>query len=143
MKLHIAILVLLTFFSLNHYKVNQSCQGARKGTFTSIDEKAGTTIIQRNDSIQLEENKTLGIKYLEKLKWIDDCSYVIYEIKVLESKGKISNPSGNFTVSLEQINDSIFEQTVLIEKFNFKHTSTITKVSNNVSNEFKELLKKL
>ncbi|WP_340067105.1 hypothetical protein [Ascidiimonas aurantiaca] len=140
MKKSLLILITLSIFAAKAYS---QCNNIKTGTFISVDSLAGKTTIQRNHSIQLEENETLGIKFIEKLKWIDDCSYVIYEFNVLRNKGKISNPSGNFIVSLEQINDSVFKQTVLIEKLNFKHTSTTIKISDNISNEFKELLKKL
>lgn len=118
------------------------CKGAKKGTFISIDKIAGETVIQRNDSLQLEENKFLGIKYLEKLRWLDDCSYVVYDFKVIKTKGEINAPSGNYNVSLEKVNDSVFNQTVIIEKFNFTYKSTITKINKKTSKEFKKLLKK-
>lgn len=136
-------LLIISLFSVLFTEAYSQCNNIKKGTFISVDSLAGKTTIQRNDSIQLEENETLGIKLIEKLKWIDDCSYVIYEFNILRNKGKISNPSGNFIVSLKQVNDSVFMQTVLIEKSNFKYTSEITKISNDISKEFRELLEKL
>jgi hypothetical protein len=39
---------------------NPKCKGVKKGVFISTDKNLGETIIQRNDTIQLEENKKLG-----------------------------------------------------------------------------------
>ncbi len=119
------------------------CEGARKGTFISIDKITGKTIIQRNDSIQLEENETLGIKYLERIKWINDCSYEVYDIKVMKNEKGLNIPSEVFIISLEQLNDSIFNQTILIKKYNYQHTSKITKISSDFTEEFHRLCESL
>ena len=84
-----------------------------------IDEITGKTIIQRNDSLQLEENETLGIKYLEKIRWINNCSYEVYDIDVLKNENSLNIPTEVFIISLEQLNDSVYNQTVLIKKYNY------------------------
>jgi len=78
---------------------------------------------------------------LERLRWIDDCSYIIYDFKVLKTEGKVELPSGNYNVSIEQVNDTIFNQKIIIEKYGFTYKSTITKINEKTSKEFKELLK--
>ncbi len=123
------------------YRNPACCEGVRKGTFVSIDEITGKTIIQRNDSLQLEENETLGIKYLEKIRWINNCSYEVYDIDVLKNENSLNIPTEVFIISLEQLNDSVYNQTVLIKKYNYQHTSKITKISSDFTEEFHRLCK--
>ena len=141
MKYIFGLLSLFFFFRVENSSV-QICKGIKNGTFITIDKRVGETIIQRNDSIQLEQNETLGIKYLEKIKWINNCSYEVYDLVVVENKQKLRTPSGTFIISLEQLNDSVYNQTTLIEKFNYKHSNKITKISNNTNEEFKRILAK-
>ena len=63
MKYIFGLLSLFFFFRVENSRV-QICKGIKNGTFITIDKRVGKTIIQRNDSIQLEQNETLGIKYL-------------------------------------------------------------------------------
>ena len=100
MKYIFGLLSLFFFFRVENSSV-QICKGIKNGTFITIDKRVGETIIQRNDSIQLEQNETLGIKYLEKIKWINNCSYEVYDLVVVENKQKLRTPSGTFIISLE------------------------------------------
>ncbi|WP_422349043.1 hypothetical protein [Flagellimonas sp.] len=132
------LLPLLLFVSIKSYS---QCDGLEMGTFISIDSIAGTTTIQRLGNVQLEVNEKLGVKAIQKLNWISQCNYSITNMRMLSNKGVIGNPTGNFHVKVEQINDSVFNQTVTIESHDFVHTSIIKKVSDEVSEGFKELLK--
>ena len=73
---------------------------------------------------------------------MNNCSYEVYDLVVVENKQKLRTPSGTFIISLEQLNDSVYNQKTLIEKFNYKHSNKITKISNNTNEEFKRILAK-
>lgn len=117
------------------------CERIWEGTFISSDKITGITTIQRKNNIQLEENKTLGVKYFEKITWLNDCSYEINDVIVIQNDKNITIPFGNIVVTFEVLNDSVFNQTVFIEEHNYKYSSNITKTSNNVSDDFTTLIK--
>lgn len=99
-----------------------TCKDFKKGVFYSVSEKDSfifKTIIIRKDSIQTEEilNKSdtnlskFHRKIHVKLKWINDCDYIV---KFDESKGKIDdiskliNDNGGVKTEMIQIKDKCY-----------------------------------
>ncbi len=127
------LILIISVLTLN----GNNCEGIRKGVFISIDKNFGETIIQRNDTIQLEENKMLGTLFLQKIKWIDKCNYVIYSTKVLKNDANIDMSNKTFKVSFkESQEDNLYHVSVLVKPINFKYESIIKKIRDNVDNNF-------
>lgn len=61
----------------------QSCKSVQLGKFKIHNEKTGVTFISRTDNYQIEENKTLDIKMMFTIVWIDDCTYELRPYKLL------------------------------------------------------------
>ena len=118
------------------------CGSYKTGIFISDDKLAGRTIIQRNDSIQLESNEKLGTILLQKIKWIDDCSYEIYDIRILKNSQKLPIENNKVKVIMDKLKDSVFNVTIFIEALDFKMPMKIKKVRNNLSGDFFEIVKK-
>jgi len=130
-------LILIVSIIIFNGSIN-NCKGIKKGVFISVDKNFGETIIQRNDTIQLEENKILGTLFLQKIKWIDECNYVIYSTKALKNEADLDT-SNTFTVSFKESQEkNIYYVSVLVKSTNFKHESTIEKISDNVDDDFYE-----
>lgn len=129
---------ILTCLSFSPY---YKCEGIKKGTFKTVDEMAGTTFVYRNDSVQIEKNNTLGILLFQKIKWLDDCTYRISSIKAIEDKNNMNLKPGDFTVRLEKVNDSLYNQIVRVESMNFEHTSKTVKISDKIDEKILKLIK--
>lgn len=72
----------------------------------------------------------MGVKVLSKIKWKEDCKYVLYDFVVIENQYNMSLPSDSVFISIEILNDSLYKQTVLLEKSNFLYTSLVSKTDD-------------
>ena len=116
------------------------CKGIKKGVFISIDKNFGKTIIQRNDTIQLEGNKKLGTLFLQKIRWIDECSYIIYETKTLKDDANLEMSNDTFRVTFKESKNNIYDVSVFVESMNFTHESKIEKIRDKVYDNFYDII---
>lgn len=137
MKNSILLLLFLPIISSNI-----KCKGIKKGVFISIDKNLGKTVIQRNDTIQLEQNKKLGTLFLQKIKWIDDCNYVIYKTTDLINEVNLDMSKSTFSVSFKEYKDNIYDVSVLVKPANFKLNMKIEKIKDRVDSDFYDIIKK-
>jgi hypothetical protein len=133
-------LILLIFLST--ISSNTKCKGIKKGVFISIDKNLGKTVIQRNDTIQLEQNKKLGTLFLQKIKWIDDCNYIIYETKDLINEANLDMSKSTFRVTFKESKNNIYKVSVLVEPVNFRLDMKVEKIRNRVDDDFYDIIKK-
>ena len=120
---------------------NIKCNGIKKGTFVSRDENTGTTVIQRNDTIQLEENKKLGTIFLQKIKWVNDCEYIIYDTKTIRDDINLDMSKKTFKVTFKESKNNIYNISVLIEPANFNFDMSVEKISDDVGKDFYKRVK--
>jgi len=121
---------------------NSKCIGIKKGVFVSIDKNFGKTIIQRNDTIQLEENKKLGTLFLQKIKWISDCEYIIYDTKTLKDEAGLDMSKSTFRVTFKESKNNIYDISVLVEPDNFRLDMKVEKIRDEVDDDFYAIIKK-
>ena len=141
-EVFIFLIIVIPVFYIINADSYQECEVLKSGIFVSIDSIAGKTVIYRKDSAQVEENETLRIRYFQKLKWIDECSYQIYSVKILKNDKKLTIPPGNFTITLKKVNDSTYIQNVLIESMNFNYQSEVVKIEDDIDGEYLKILTK-
>ena len=63
---------------------NLDCSGLKTGRFRNTDERYGVTIIERTEKFQIEEDPETGHKLKLEITWIDDCTYQLKPVEVLE-----------------------------------------------------------
>ena len=135
-------LIILLFLSIISSNSNTKCKGIKKGVFISIDKNLGKTKIQRNDTIQLEENKKLGTLFLQKIKWIDDCNYIIYRTRVLKNEANLNMSKSTFRVTFKESKNNMYNVSVLVEPVNFRLDLKVEKIRDRVDNDFYDIIKK-
>jgi hypothetical protein len=133
-------LILLIFLSI--ISNNTKCKGIKKGVFISIDKNLGKTTIQRNDTIQLEENKKLGTLFLQKVKWLSDCEYIIYDTKSLIDEAGLNMSKSTFRVTFKESKNNIYDISVLVEPDNFRLDMSLEKTRDKVDDDFYDIIKK-
>lgn len=80
------LLFLLLLFSLNNETADKSeCDKFREGTFKLDDGENVYTII-RTQNRQLENAQGRGTMEF-KIRWMSDCSYILYDRKVVDGEG--------------------------------------------------------
>jgi len=57
------------------------CTNFRKGKFVSHIADEQNTIVDRNDTIQIETNQITGHIFKARIKWISDCEYELSNIE--------------------------------------------------------------
>ncbi len=72
----------LLFLSLSGFL--SDCKDFRHGTFVLDDHVGNVYTIVRKGNIQTEEDNATGHMSEFKIKWVDECSYVLYDRKVIK-----------------------------------------------------------
>lgn len=130
----IKYLILLLFFmvSIASYsqKQSQDCNKFRTGKFYTITPNLGTTIIERNDSIQVEKNEAVGYYYILKIRWNDDCSYTLTLLENKSSNSNFDPPVENFTMNvlITNVTDSSYQTKANLNGGDYQYGGTIIKI---------------
>jgi len=122
---------LLLLSACNSREKDMKCEDLRTGKFLFHSEVSGTTtIIERNDSIQVETIENTGSVFKARIVWNDACSYdLIYSDSRLRGSDSIAQdimkkPLKTRIIAAE--NDYyIFETTIPGENFFLKDTFKI------------------
>jgi len=134
---NITILLLL----LNSCYFNNLCESSiRDGQFEMITDY-GTFKIERKGNWQIESSEEFQILYLNKIHYLDDCSYEVLRHKVLNS-GILPAPDmkSRGLVEITKIEGNKFYFSSKIINTNVKLDGIMVKTSDNVSNEFNEII---
>lgn len=83
------IAILLTLFLTGFFVQAQKpdCQSVQTGKFKCtimIDTIPMVTLIDRQKKVQIEDDEANGIRMELKIRWTSDCSYELYEPKVIK-----------------------------------------------------------
>lgn len=107
------------------------------GKFESYVNGSTSTIIERYNGFQFESYPEKQKKRLYKLKWVNDSLYIL--------EPTVKKDSVDFNYLNTKI-DSTDSNTIYFTSFkkgvDFRFSSKMIKVGNDVSKEFKEILKK-
>lgn len=82
---YINLFIVLTAISCNS-RQNVHCEQFKTGRFVIQSELDNSiTIIERNDSLQVERNQITGAISKARIKWISDCEYELYFLSSSDS----------------------------------------------------------
>lgn len=103
--------ILLLLLPINFlFTTDVDCTSIKTGKFKLSNDPSGTTMITRTVDEQIEENKDLGLKIRYKVKWIDDCTYQLFEAKIRQGdKSFIGQKSDTLTVNITEVNTSYYK----------------------------------
>jgi hypothetical protein len=97
------ILILLCGVSLVNAQV-PGCKSIHDGKFKMTTKDYGTTLISRSGSKQIEENKKLEFKAVFDVKWINDCTYVLFNKKQIDGRSSYDfQPTDSLYVEIIEI----------------------------------------
>ena len=97
------ILIILFFTSYN-FIVSPNCSDLKTGKFKVKSEENGTVFITRTQNKQIEENEDYRVKIRYKVKWIDDCTYQLYDAKILKGDNNVKrNRTDTLTVNINNV----------------------------------------
>lgn len=63
----------------------KNCKNFKIGTFRYIDDNHPSWIIIRNDSVQIEKDKSTKTEFEGKLEWKSECEYTLTYTKISDS----------------------------------------------------------
>ncbi|MBK6266384.1 hypothetical protein JKA74_15170 [Marivirga sp. S37H4] len=86
------------------------CSNFKTGKFYTDTPTLGRTIIERNDSIQIEKNIEVGYHYVLQIEWEDDCTYKLTLIDNKSTNPKFSPPTPSFVITtrITQVNENSY-----------------------------------
>lgn len=78
------------YFALSSFLfASFDCKDFQQGTFKLDDHKGHVSIITRDATKQIENNNSDGSIIEYKIKWTDDCNYILSDRKVVKGEYKI------------------------------------------------------
>ncbi|NJB71163.1 tetratricopeptide (TPR) repeat protein [Saonia flava] len=102
-----------------------NCSSVKVGSFKTVDDWSGETLITRTKKYQIEENKEHGYKLKLKVTWIDDCTYQLKPIKDLLNSSSSELPKMILTCKIIEIIEDGYIQ---VSTTNSDPTEIVTKV---------------
>ncbi len=86
------------------------CSSVKTGKFKLDSQKSGTTIITRTSTEQIEVNKDLNVKVRYKVKWIDDCTYQLFQAKIHQGNKYFEGNKGDtLPIRIIEINQDYYK----------------------------------
>lgn len=134
------IIIFLSLFLSMKFTYSQECNDFKVGIFKSNSEY-GTVIIERKGIFQLERALNFAAVYLQKIEVINECEYIVSRYKII-SLGKLPEPDMNdkARVEITNIEDNVFYIKAELLETPLVINDKYTKVSNEISDEFKKIL---
>lgn len=81
----------IIYFSLglvSFLNIALNCKDLKEGVFKLEDHEGNVYTIIRVGNKQIEEEQDTGTIHEYKLKWIDDCNYILYDRKIVKGEDK-------------------------------------------------------
>jgi hypothetical protein len=104
------ILLLLYFFSFSIPEEASTCSDLRTGKFVLVSEKLGTTIITRTNNRQEEINQDYNVKVRYKVKWINECTYQLFEGRYFSGRDFFEGEeTDTMTVEITEISKEFYK----------------------------------
>lgn len=127
-------IIFLLFTSVAAYGKGEdataNCKQFRTGKFYLDDSASGRTIIERNDSVQVEINESLGAKLRLRITWINDCTYTLSLIGMEGPKDDSDDwPPGLVLTSVISNSDgNSYTQTTSANLFKMTFTNKVVRI---------------
>lgn len=87
----LVILNIFFLYFLSDCSQKDNCKEFKTGEF-EIDSEVGRFIITRYENRQIEYNEQLGLEIEFTIEWINDCSYKLTPVKILQNKKDFNYP---------------------------------------------------
>lgn len=127
MKFSLLLLIALTLLS---FTLKDECKGFRNGTFelNSAEGKKHTIIRKGNKQTEYVE-KAKSLSEFD-IKWIDDCSYILFNRRILKGEDLYSDSnSDTLYVEVIEIKGNFFKIKSKMKGYNFESESILKKVN--------------
>ncbi len=98
MKLSSFIIISLIFIS---FTLKKECKDFQEGTFELDSADGSSHIITRKDNKQIENSSKTGTISEFEIKWLDDCSYILFNRKI--TKGTDLYPESNSDTLINEV----------------------------------------
>lgn len=87
------------FLSCNPTSKQSACSKFKEGKFLSHSAFDQRTIVERNDTMQLEKNDVTGLVMRARIKWIGSCEYQLINPEEKDSIGSFRPMFGGKTIT--------------------------------------------
>ena len=97
---------MLPVFLLSGFSIiaqSKDCQPFHTGNFKVTTKETGTTLIHRENGMQVEENEEMGAKMIFSVDWIDECTYELRPTQVIKGDKAMLNKNFVITVHITDI----------------------------------------
>lgn len=134
-------ILLLLLLCLQYSVSAQNCVELQRGSF-ELSTFMGKIIIERSYPFQLEISNELGVIYLNKIEKISDCEYNLRRYKVIKNDAALpTNMNDVLNVKVDSSEGNDFHITSTLAGTEMSIEGRLTKLSNEISEIFKEILK--
>jgi len=134
-------LFVILILSISGY-AQTDCSSFTNGTY-KIETPFGDILVERLENFQLESSKDFGSVYLEKIESVSECEYYVRRYKIL-TLGDLPMPNMNEVMKTEiykvEGNAYFYESQMVGAEIKMK--GILLKISDEVSENFKEIIKK-
>lgn len=104
-----------------------TCTSVRTGTFAINSEGAGTTLIRRTESQQIETNVALDMEVVFDVSWVDSCTYLLHSAEVIRGGEYMhGNPTDTIIVEILEVDASSYK---VLTSSNFAKMSIEAEIS--------------
>ncbi|UZR95273.1 hypothetical protein [Chondrinema litorale] len=103
------LFVLFLLISLFNLQTEPVCTDIKTGTFKISNQETGTHIITRTKNKQVEEHLERNVKVRYKVNWLDNCTYQLYDRKVLKGDKYGDSKNDTLTVNITNITTEFYE----------------------------------
>jgi len=123
---NLQLFFILLIFSAT-YDSAPKCEDVKTGKFELTMENAGTTIITRTETEQLEVNEFLGARVNYKVLCKDNCTYQLFDGKVYKGDSYYGgNPTDTLTVRIVDVKKKSYKVITTSNFSDFKLESELT-----------------
>ncbi|PCH66517.1 MAG: hypothetical protein COC01_07815 [Bacteroidetes bacterium] len=99
--------LLISSCSIN---ISTKCSDLKTGKFKLVSEESGTTIITRTAKEQVEINKDFNVKVRYKVKWLNACTYQLFDAKIYEGDDYFEGKkTDTLTVKITEISNDFYK----------------------------------
>lgn len=103
----------LSGFSLLLFAQNPDCSKVKTGNFKIFNPGIGLVEITRTKKTQTEVSKVDGYKGKFKVRWIDECTYVLYDKKTIRKGNNQKDVStGDVICKIIEVGDTYYKVAV-------------------------------
>lgn len=125
----IIISILTIFLAVGKKAAQDSCSRIRYGTFEIRNEDGSTYTIIRSGNKQTEEVGKSGLVSQFEVRWVDDCTYILFNRKILQGEDPLSGISFDTLYNeIIEVNGDTHTVSSYVPGINFRIESTLKQI---------------